>query len=80
MDDERTVDVDEPREQQPYTDSPEAVIARLSPLQQAWEDYTGHTDGCPLCRTSGGGRCDEAGRLWQAHQDLCDEAYRRLSS
>lgn len=80
MDDDRTAAVDEPRDQQSHTDSPPAGIARLSPLQEAWADYTGHTAGCPRCRTTDGGRCDEASRLWQAHRDLCDEAYRRLSS
>ena len=80
MDDERTAAVDEPRDQQPHTDSPPAGIAGLSPLQRAWAAYKLHIADCMRCRTSDGGRCEDAVRLWQAHRDLCDEAYRRLSS
>lgn len=54
--------------------------AGLTPLQQAWRDYQRHTTvECDDCRTVGGVRCDEAGRLWRAHQRLCDEAYAALA-
>lgn len=52
--------------------------ARLSPLQQAWADYQCHTASCARCRIANGGRCEEAIGLWRTHQELCDEAYRRL--
>jgi hypothetical protein len=44
-----------------------------------WRDYQRHTAYCSSCR-SGGVRCDEAGRLWRAHRDLCDEAYAALAA
>jgi hypothetical protein len=53
--------------------------ASVSPLQQAWRDYQHHAAYCPSCRSSGV-RCEEAGRLWRAHRDLCDEAYAALAA
>ena len=63
-------------------DSPPADpgAVRLSPLQRAWRDYTSHTAGCPRCRTTDGGRCNEAARLWSVHRDLCDAAYAALAA
>jgi hypothetical protein len=53
--------------------------AGISPLQAAWRDYQRHTAHCSSCRSSGV-RCDEAGVLWRAHRDLCDEAYAALTA
>jgi hypothetical protein len=56
-----------------------ALPTGLSPLQTVWRDYQRHTAHCSSCRSSGV-RCDEAGRLWRAHRDLCDEAYAALAA
>lgn len=73
--------MDEPRDQPPEADTPQpatATATRLTPLQEAWVAYKAHTASCPRCRTEHGGRCEEASRLWRAHRDLCDDAYRQL--
>jgi hypothetical protein len=73
-----SVDMGESRPEPPAVDP--ALPAGLSPLQKAWAAYDRHTVGCDDCRTVGGVRCDEAGRLWRAHRDLCDEAYAALAA
>jgi hypothetical protein len=78
MADDRSVDMGESRPTDPATDP--ARPTGLSPLQQAWKDYTSHTAGCPRCRTTDGGRCADAARLWAAHRDLCDQAYAALAA
>lgn len=61
-------------------DNTPADPGRLSPLQRAGLDYRRHTAGCPSCRTTDGGRCEEAARLWSLHKTLCDEAYAALAA
>ncbi|MET7429660.1 hypothetical protein ABZT16_11760 [Streptomyces flaveolus] len=56
-----------------------SVRAELSPLQRAWAAYRDHTARCKICRSVDGGRCETALVLWRAHQDECDDAYRRLA-
>lgn len=67
-------------ERRPEPPAADPGLSKLSPLQLAWRDYSSHTAGCPRCRTTDGGRCDEAARLWTAHRDLCDQAYAALAA
>ncbi|MFF9176006.1 hypothetical protein [Streptomyces sp. NPDC014793] len=55
-------------------------LAKLSPLQRAGAAYRDHMAGCDRCRTTDGGRCDEALRLWRVHGELCDAAYVALAA
>ncbi|MFF0777119.1 hypothetical protein [Streptomyces sp. NPDC003720] len=54
--------------------------AKLSPLQRAGAAYRDHMAGCRDCRTTDGGRCEEALRLWRIHGELCDAAYAELAA
>jgi hypothetical protein len=81
MADERSVDVDEPRDPPPAAESPQPAISagtRLSPVQEAYGDYTGHAIRCPKCRDIDRDRCTDGEQLWHAYQQMSDQAYRRL--
>jgi hypothetical protein len=75
---EWSVDMGESRPTPPAADPPGQ--AGLSPLQKAWAAYQRHTTECDDCSTVGGVRCEDAGRLWRAHRDLCDVAYAALAA
>lgn len=56
-----------------------AGVGRLSPVQEAWSAYVGHSlNLCNHCRTPSAGRCDEAETLYQAWRALDADAYRRM--
>jgi hypothetical protein len=73
--------MDEPRGEQP-TPSPRtpmvAAGATLSPVQQAYGQWTGHALKCPICRDVDGGRCDTADMLWRAYQASGKRAFELL--
>ncbi|MEU6365799.1 hypothetical protein ABZ876_08585 [Streptomyces sp. NPDC046931] len=75
--------MDEPRDTpaQPGTRRPAVVAAgtRLSPLQEAYGEYTAHTLECPRCRALDGGPCDDSQRLRHAYLALGGDAYRALN-
>jgi hypothetical protein len=78
--DERSVDVDERRDQQAGDGSsprPVAAAVQLPPAQQAWARYATHTLRCLVCRDVDR-ICDESGRLYRAWRDLADDAFRQL--
>jgi hypothetical protein len=78
--DERSVDVDERRDQQAQDGSsprPVAAAVQLPPAQQAWARYATHTLHCPACRDVDR-HCDESGRLYRAWQAHTDDAFRQL--
>ncbi|WP_171109220.1 MULTISPECIES: hypothetical protein [unclassified Streptomyces] len=52
-------------------------VGRLSPVQEAWSAYVGHTTGCPTCRSIDG-RCGKSERLYKAWQEQDADAIRRL--
>ena len=80
--DERSVDVDEPRDQQPddgsRTRPPVAAAVALSPVQQAWGRYVHHATACVCCRDVDRGRCETAEMLYRAWREGTDQAYRQL--
>jgi hypothetical protein len=75
----RSVDVDEPTNLPPpprsYPPRPlVAAASRLSPLQQAYSDYTRHASSCLVCRDVDAGPCPSAERLWKAYRAIGDDA------
>ena len=82
MADERSVDVDEPRGDQPQPEGPRLpalpIAGKLSPVQQAYGAYTSHFLTCSTCRDIDLGRCEEGERRWRSYGAAQEEAYRRL--
>jgi hypothetical protein len=82
MADERSVDVDEPRDTPPPADrGPRAVAAasRLSPMQEAWGRYVGHSlHECRTCRSADGSACPAAEALYAAYQQLAGRAFEQI--
>jgi len=74
--------MDERREHGPGSGSspPVAGQGRLSPVQQAHNEYSHHATTCPKCRDIDRGRCNEGEQLWRDWNTACDDAYRRLNA
>jgi hypothetical protein len=75
--------VDERRGDQPRPGTRPGLIAsatRLSPVQEAYGDYTGHAIKCPKCRDIDRDRCSDGETLWRTYHEISDQAYRRLAS
>lgn len=53
-------------------------VGRLSPVQEAWSAYVGHSLHCPSCRSLDGGRCTEADSLHRAYVARDADASRQL--
>lgn len=75
--------MNEPTDPAGEPDSRPPVIAvgtaGLSPVQQAWSDYVEHATRCPLCRSTGAGKCEEAERLHHAYSQRGKQAYKQLA-
>lgn len=73
--------MDEPRDP-PADPTPRAPLAagvgRLSPVQQAYSNYTRHSLGCADCRDVDH-TCEIAEELWRAYQEQGRAAYRLLA-
>lgn len=81
MADERSVDVDDGRERPPGgTDrAPLAAgVSRLSPLQEAWGAYTGHSVACDACRDVDQ-KCETAEALWRTYRTVSEAACDRIA-
>lgn len=80
---QRSVDVDERRDNPPPAGTRPAVLAsagsKLSPVQQAYAGYVEHATACTICRDVDGGRCEAADMLWQAFRQRADGAYQQLA-
>lgn len=82
MADERSVDVDEVRGDQPPPETgphpPVVAVGRLSPVQQAYSHYVTHTLACQICLDADVPDCDTGLGLWQAYREQGNEAYGEL--
>ncbi|BBC29969.1 hypothetical protein SGFS_012630 [Streptomyces graminofaciens] len=69
------------RPEPPPESGPDAIAgaSRLSPVQQAWSDYVGHSLRCGTCRSIDGGKCGTADMLYGAYQEQGANAYGRLA-
>ncbi|WP_416476869.1 hypothetical protein [Streptomyces sp. LKA04] len=78
--DERSVDVDEPRDPAPATDRPRLVAAHtdLTPPKEAWAEFLRHCLGCRVC-SDVDRVCATAGDLYRAWEAASDRALRRLA-
>lgn len=81
MADERSVDVDERRDQPPDA-TPRAPLVvglgELSPVQRAYAAYTRHAIECDACRDVDRA-CDVAETLWRVYQEVSGAACRRIA-
>jgi len=80
--DERSVDVDEGREQDPEPGTGRQSIPAggdLSP-KEASNAYKAHArpEECQRCSDIDRGRCETGERLWKAWTKACDAAYEQL--
>lgn len=81
MADERSVDVDDGREQPPDgTDrTPLAAgVGQLSPVQRAYAAYTRHAIGCPDCRDVDH-TCETAEALWRTYRTVSGVACQQIA-
>ena len=81
MADDRSVDMDERRGDQPTPETgrpPIVAATRLSPVQEAQRARAAHYGRCKQCADIDRQRCADGERLWKAWTAALDEAYRKL--
>lgn len=82
MADERSVDVDQGRDNQSQSEpgaQPAALpVGKLSPVQEAQQARARHIHRCRQCANIDRQRCAVGEQLWQAWTAALDDAYRRL--
>lgn len=82
MDDERSVDVDEPRDPAPGDASMRPALAvgvgRLPPTRQAWSHYVTHANRCDACLDIDQ-RCDVGEARYRAWRQVADRALDELA-
>jgi hypothetical protein len=81
--DDRSVDMDESREQPPAPEASPPEIpqpaGQPSPVQQAQRAYGKHCTACTRCRDVDRNRCDDGQQLYRAWIGACDDAYRQIA-